>query len=74
MVPYVCSGVLRWIKFLAVVLDKLFFHLGDEKWLLVALDRWSSYTVRIVQEFAWMDLVLALQRCHLNRFDCNALS
>ena len=26
-----------------------------KKWSLVALDRWLSYAVTIVQEFAWAD-------------------
>ena len=35
-----------------VVLDELFFFWETKKWSLVALDRWLSYTVTIVPEFA----------------------
>ena len=45
------------------------------------LNRWLSYTVTIVQEFAWADSVLVLldewlscRGGRLNMFDCNALS
>ena len=41
------------------------------------LDRWSSYTVMIVSEFAWVDSALVVldewSSCRgggLNRFDC----
>ena len=41
------------------------------------LDRWSSYTVAIVWEFAWADSVLVVldewssnRGGHLNRLDC----
>ena len=40
-----------------------FFHLGDwetKKMPLVALNRWWSYTVTIVQEFAWADSGLVI--------------
>ena len=49
---------------LVVALDGLFFIW---KTIKVALDRWWSYTVTIVREFAWTDLALVV-------FDCNALS
>ena len=49
----------------------------SKKWLLVALDRWSSYTVTIVWEFAWADSPLVVldewssyRSGRLNRFDC----
>ena len=52
----------------------------QKKWLLVALDWWSSYTVVIVWEFAWGDVVLVVldkwssyKGGRLNRFDCNIL-
>ena len=40
-----------------VVLDRFFFSFREtkKKWSLVALDRWPSYTVTIVWEFAWAD-------------------
>ena len=48
---YVCFLFLCWVKF---CFRQAFFHLGDKKrWSLVALDRWSSYTVTTVWEFAW---------------------
>ena len=61
-----------------VVLDRFFFHLGDKKkWSLVVLDRWSSYTVTIIWEFARADPVLVVldewspyRGGRLNRFDC----
>ena len=58
------------------LLQRAIFPLGDKKkWLLVALDRWFSYTVTIAPELAWADSKLVvLQRWSLNRFDCNALS
>ena len=44
---------------------------------MVALDRWSSYTVTIVWEFAWADSALVVldewssyRGGRLNRFDC----
>ena len=37
-----------------------FFHLGDKKASLVALDRCSSYAVTIVREFAWVDSAFVL--------------
>ena len=68
-------------RFLAVVLDRLFLIWETKKWSLVALDRWSSYAVTIVWEFAWADSALFIldewlsyRGARLNRFDCNALS
>ena len=75
-----CFVSLHWIKFLVVVLDRHVFIWEKKKWLLVMLDRWSSYTVTIVREIAWADSVLVTKEKwlsyrgdHLNRFDCNAL-
>ena len=55
-----------------------FFSFGGQlKWSLVALDRWSFYTVTNVQEFAWADSALVslnewsnYRGGPLNRFDC----
>ena len=75
-----CFVSLHWIKFLVVVLDRHVFIWEKKKWLLVMLDRWSSYTVTIVREIAWADSVLVTKEKwlsyrgdRLNRFDCNAL-
>ena len=39
----------------------LFFDLGDkEKCLLVALNRWLSYAIKITQEFTWVDSALVV--------------
>ena len=64
-----------------VVSDTLFFISKTKKWSLVTLDRWSSYIVTIVQEFAWTDSALVVldkwsfyRGGRLNRFDCNGLS
>ena len=62
-----------------VVLDGQFLFWRRKKWSLVALDRWLSYTVMIVGEFAWADseLVVLDESCRggrLNKFDCNALT
>ena len=43
-----------------MVVSDGFFHLGDKKWSLVALGRWLSHTVMIVQEFAWVDSALVV--------------
>ena len=60
-----------------VVLDRIFFIWETKKWYLVALDRWLSYTVMIIWEFAWADSVLVIldkwlsdRGGPLNRFDC----
>ena len=42
------------------VLNSLFSFEGKIKWSLVALDRWSSYTVRIVRELDWADSALVV--------------
>ena len=46
--------------FLVVVLGRLFFVRKTKKRLLAALDRWLSYTVTIVGEFAWTDSALVV--------------
>ena len=58
-----------------------FFIWETKKSLLVALDRWSSYTETIVWGFAWADSALGVlgkwssYRCGcLSSFDSNALS
>ena len=49
-----CSHFLCWIKFCTGSFRQGFFSFGGQKkWSLVALDRWSSYTVTIVWELAW---------------------
>ena len=64
-----------------VVLEGYFSFGRQKKWSLVALDRWLSYTVTIVREFAWADSELVFlddssfyRGGRLNRFDCNALT
>ena len=66
-----CSGCFR----------QGFFHLGYKKWQLVALDRWSSYTVTNVMNLTWVDSAfvvlnkrLSYRGGHLNMFDYNILS
>ena len=73
---YVYFPFLRWIKFCSGCLDRFFFIWETKKWLLVALDRWSTYTVESVGEFAIVDSVLVLldewlsyRGGCLNRFD-----
>ena len=60
-----------------------FFHLENKKkwWSLGPLERWLSYTVTIIWEFAWADSALFVldkwlfySDGHLTRFHCNALS
>ena len=73
------SPFLRCLKFSSGCFRQVFFHLGDKKkWWLVALGRWSFYTVTIVWEFALMDLASVVldewssyRGGPLNRFDCN---
>ena len=78
-----CSLCLFSISSLGKVLQSLFqtvfsFHLGDKKkWLLVVSDRWQSYTVTVIWEFAWVDSALVVLDEWLsygggrwNRFDC----
>ena len=68
-------------SFLVVVLDRFFSVRRQKNWWLVALNRWSSYTVMIVWGFTGADLALVVlaerlsyRGGRLNRFDCNALS
>ena len=37
-----------------------YFSFGRQKWLLVALGQWLSYTVIIAREFAWVDSELVV--------------
>ena len=61
LLPYLCFLFLRWVKFCSGCLRQVFFYLGDKKKLsLVALERWSSYTVMIVWELAQADPVLVV--------------
>ena len=64
-----------------VVVDGFFSFRRQKKWSLVALNRWSSYTVTIVRGFAGADSALVVldewssyRGGRLSRFDCNALS
>ena len=60
------------------ILDRFLFHLGDKKkWLLVALDKRSSYTVTLVWELGRADSALVVldewlpyRGGCLSRFDC----
>ena len=64
-----------------VALDRFFviFSFGrQKKWSLVALDRWSSYTITIIWEFAWADSALVVldewssyRGGRLGRCDCS---
>ena len=63
-----------------VVLDRLFSFGRQKKWSLVALNRWPSYTVKIVREFAGADSALVVsdewssdRGDRLSRFDSNLL-
>ena len=63
-----------------VVLDGFFFICESKKWSMFALDRWSSYKVTIVRQFAWADSTLVVldewlsyRGGHLNRFGSNTL-
>ena len=64
--------------FLLVLFLGSFLFGTQRKWSLVMLDRWSSYAVTIVWEFAWADSALVVSdkwpsyrgSC-LNRFDCS---
>ena len=78
MLPCFCFLFLRWVIFCSGCFRQVLFSFGrQKKWSLVALDRWSSYTVTIVWEFAGVDSALVVLDewssygggC-LNRFDC----
>ena len=68
----------RWIKFWSGCFRQVFFSSGGQKeWSLVALDRWSSYTVTTVWKFAWaysalidLDEWSSYRGGRLNRLDC----
>ena len=78
MLSYICFPLLCRVKFCGLLFSTDFFHLRDKKKLLmVALDRWSSYTVTIVWEFARAQSALVVldkwssyRGGRLNRFDC----
>ena len=60
---------------------QVFFIWETKNWSLVMLDRWSSYTVATVRDFAWADsafVVLDKWSSYrggcLNRFGYNSLS
>ena len=79
LLPYVYFQFLGWVKFCTGCFRQVFFSFGrQEKWSLVVLDRWLSYTATIVWEFAWADSALVVlhewsfyRGSPLNRFDCN---
>ena len=48
--------------FAVAVLDSFFFIWGQKKWLLVALDRWWTYTVMIIYQLAWADSGLVVRQ------------
>ena len=57
----VCFSFLCWVKFCDCFREVLFlFGRQKKKWSLVTLDRWLSYTVTTVWEFAWADSALAV--------------
>ena len=77
MLPCVCFQFLRWVKFCWLFQTGFFSFGRQKKWLLVALGRWSSYTVMVVWEFARVDSALVVldewssyRGGRLNRFDC----
>ena len=47
--------VLQWLFYTG-----FFSFGGQKKWSLVALDRWSSYTITTVWELAWADSALVV--------------
>ena len=55
-----CFPFLCWLKFRCDCSRQVFFHLGDKKWLMVTLDRCSSYTVTLVWELAWANSALVI--------------
>ena len=72
-----CCPFLRWIKFYSDCFRQVFFIWGTKKWSLVALDKWSSYTVTTVWELTWTNSALVvLGECssyrdgRLSSFDC----
>ena len=81
MLPYVSFPFLQWVKFCGGFYRLFFFSFGrQKKWLLVALGRWSSYTVTVVWEFAWADSAsvilyewMSYRGGCLNRFYCSCI-
>ena len=59
MLLYVYFSFLHWVKFFSGCFRQFFFIQETKEWLLVALDRCSSYTVTIVWEFAWAGSALS---------------
>ena len=53
---------------MVAVLDSFFSFWGQKRWSLLALDRWSSYTVMIVWELAWADSALVVLLILLSGF------
>ena len=54
-----------------------FYKKKKKKWSLVTLDRWLSYVVRIIREFAWADTALVIldgwlsdRSSCLSKFNC----
>ena len=76
-----CFAFLCCVEFFSACFGQVLFHLGDKKkWLLVALDRWSAYTVANILELARVDSALVIlgewssyRGGRLDRFDYNAL-
>ena len=58
MLPYV--SFLRWIKFCSGDFRQDFFIWRLNKWSLVKLDRWLSYRVTTIWDFAWVDSALVV--------------
>ena len=74
---YVCFPFLCWVKFCDCFRQVFILFGTQKKCSLVALDRWLSYTVTTVWEFAWVDSALVIldewlsyRGGRLNRFDC----
>ena len=80
LLRYICFPFLCWIKFCNGCfrqLDRFFLFVRQKKWLLVTLDRWSSYTVMTVWVFALADSAFVILDewssyggGRLGRFDC----
>ena len=73
---FLCLFHISWLdKVFSGCFRQTFLIWEKKKWSLVALDRWSSYTVTILWKFAWrtQDWLSYRGGC-LDRFDCNALS
>ena len=78
LLPYVCFPFLHWVKLCRGCFRQAFFSFGrQKKWSLVTLDRWLSYVVRIIREFAWADTALVIldgwlsdRSSCLSKFNC----